>query len=321
MEFYHDTLYDHLGYFIRSPSKVIHIIAPFIRLDPLREILKGTDKDARLVVITNWNMKNILQGYSDIDVYPYVRQRGGLLYVNRWLHAKCLIADMQKSVVMTSNVTNKGLGLCSNSNLECAVKINFPPVSFFNWLNIILKRSTFVTDKLYNQVRAFYDANKEREIQDYEKINFDPFQEANSKDLAALPYSPSPEIFLDRLSKVQRPDKMVSLQPDEILEVIHDAQLFGVNISKADAFPKNLLKNAFFKNPYVNEFLNFVGEGKYFGESKKWLQTSCADEPKPKRKHLTRYAQSLFKWVEGLSDGSYKRIRPNHSEYLYRVQA
>jgi len=112
---------------------------------------------------------------------------------------------------------------------------------------------------------------------------------------------------------------MGGLQPDEILDVIHDAHLFGIDISQTSTLQKDVLKRAFFRNPYVKDFLNFVGDGKYFGESKKWLQTSCLDVPRPKRKSLTRYAQSLFNWVEDLSDGRYMKTRPNYSEYLHKV--
>jgi hypothetical protein len=318
MQFFYDSIDDRLRALVNSATKVIYLISPFIKLYALKNILERVGEGVQISIITNWDTRSVLQGDTDIEVFPYIKERGGVLYANQNLHAKCLIADMRNAVVMTSNITGKGLGLRQKANQECAVEINLSSAIFCTWIYRLLEGSVEINESLYGRITRFCEANQQVISHDTVSLAFDPFTIENSRHLSNLPYSPSPDIFLNRLTQVKN-ETFSEMDPIEIQELIHDLHLLGVNFDQTATHQKLQLKKAFFSLSYVNQFLNFLGDGKYFGESKKWLQTSCNDMPCPRRKSLTRYVASLFKWVEDLSDGRYKRHRPNFSEYLEKV--
>ena len=66
---------------------------------------------------------DIQLGSSDLSLYPYCREHGIALYVNRNLHLKVYSAGLDSAVLATGNVSRRGLMLGGNHEagtlLEC----------------------------------------------------------------------------------------------------------------------------------------------------------------------------------------------------------
>ena len=108
-----------------------------------------------------------------------------------------------------------------------------------------------------------------------------------------------------------------------------DADHFNLRLikltSKVDHLNKEeflvFLKGKFFRSKFIIELLDFIGEEKYFGRVKEWIQKNCQDVPVPSRRNLTGNIQVLYKWIVKLSDGKYKVDVPGqYSERIYRVK-
>ena len=54
---------------------LIFLIAPFIQKDALDKVLNLFKHDD-LKIITRWNESDLLSGVSDINIYPYLKQKG-----------------------------------------------------------------------------------------------------------------------------------------------------------------------------------------------------------------------------------------------------
>ena len=94
----------------------VSIIAPFIKIDALRSLLKVIPSETHLRCVTRWLPEEVAIGVSDPEILDLLEERGNfsLALVDR-LHAKLYIAG-DRCLVGSSNVTFAGLGEGGDSN-------------------------------------------------------------------------------------------------------------------------------------------------------------------------------------------------------------
>lgn len=92
------------------------IIAPFIKIDALRSLLKVVPSGTHLRCVTRWLPEEVAIGVSDPEILDLLEDRGNfsLTLVDR-LHAKLYIAG-DRCLVGSANVTLAGLGEGGDSN-------------------------------------------------------------------------------------------------------------------------------------------------------------------------------------------------------------
>lgn len=305
----------HFKLFLEAADDQIHIIAPFIQEKALR-FLSETAQARRTTVITTWKPEDILKKVSDPGIYPYISNRGWRLYINNDLHAKCIISDMKRAIFTSSNITGKGLGMRRKSNIECAVELSMLPVSVTDWVNELVRNSVMVDDAIYDMYEC--RIGEQPLSQDIETPESD--RENSDKSmflLSSLPFCDTPESLFEFVAEIQSGSPC--LECNDVQSALHDIRLFGLDITKPLDVQKDELKEAFFSHPFIRAFCGFIGDGKFFGESKKWLQSACIDRPTPFRKQLTNHIRILFDWLECLSEGLYIKTRPHYSERLVRI--
>ena len=94
----------------------VSIIAPFIKIDALRSLLKVVPSGIHLRCVTRWLPEEVAIGVSDPEILDLLEERGNfsLTLVDR-LHAKLYIAG-DRCLVGSANVTLAGLGEGGDSN-------------------------------------------------------------------------------------------------------------------------------------------------------------------------------------------------------------
>lgn len=94
----------------------VSIIAPFIKIDALRSLLKVIPSETHLRCVTRWLPEEVAIGVSDPEILDLLEERDNfsLTLVDR-LHAKLYIAG-DRCLVGSSNVTLAGLGEGGDSN-------------------------------------------------------------------------------------------------------------------------------------------------------------------------------------------------------------
>ena len=277
-------------------------ISPFIQRHAL-ETLLAQSRNTNLKIITRWNPQDICSGVSDIDIYPYLCEQHLPLYIHPDIHLKLLITETA-AFLMSSNITNRGLGLSNKSNVEvgCFVTLAHP-----DWINIykLLDESVRVTDTIYEMAIQYRDANSvaprslpELKLED----------EIRGFSILDLPATESPTTLREYYFHIQTNVGQHSNA------CIHDLLNFQIrpNLNE-DEFIENL-RHAFRAKPFITSFVQYLRNRSSlsFGQVKQWLQQTCADQPTPYRWELTENTQYLYIWL----DYFFEEIswdRPNYS--------
>ena len=72
-----------------SHSENLFIFVPYIKLEPLKQLLASSDK-CKLIVV-RWETKDLVLGSSDLEVYQYCKEKNISLYRNPRLHLKAWV--------------------------------------------------------------------------------------------------------------------------------------------------------------------------------------------------------------------------------------
>ena len=123
------------------------LAAPYIKEASLRRLLDAAPHIVSLTCVTRWSPSDLAAGASDAAVRGLVVSRGGSFLLYPTLHAKYYRLD-DMVLIGSANITDSGLGLAPNSNLE----ILSPPSDEFDSLafeRALLDQSRVVSDAEY----------------------------------------------------------------------------------------------------------------------------------------------------------------------------
>ena len=69
-----------------SHSQNLFIYSPYIKLETLKALLDGQINVKAIFV--RWETKDLILGSSDLEIYPYLKEKGITLFRNSRLHLK-----------------------------------------------------------------------------------------------------------------------------------------------------------------------------------------------------------------------------------------
>ena len=295
-----------------SAKHSIVIFSPYIKSSALEKLLK--DIEVPITIITTWKIKDLLLGYSELELYN-LSCKPGLkvqVFISNSIHLKIYIKDWNSCIFGSANATASGLGIAKNSNYEiCGSVSEIDPGSLL-YLRGILNESDLLDSELYDEFVS--------ELGKLEKIELPKEVELTSLKrseflISKLPMSRSVSILFDIYVNIE----FASNKEDKDC-ALHDIALYkipsGLTPKDFDAY----LQEAFFSSVFTGAFISYICDsGKYFGEVKAWIQKNCQDVPVPSRRDLTGNIQVLYRWVEYLGNGAYRVDRPNYSEKILKI--
>ena len=123
------------------------LAAPYIKEHTLLRVLSQASRMMSLTCVTRWSPGDLSAGVSDASVREHVIGRGGRFLLHPTLHAKYYRFD-DVVLIGSANLTQSGLGLTSNPNLEILARPagDFDRVGFERSL---LRQSRVVSDAEY----------------------------------------------------------------------------------------------------------------------------------------------------------------------------
>ena len=139
---------------IRSARESVLFVAPYIKSNAMEQFLSAIPESVRSIrCITRWLPEDVASGVCDLDIWEKITNRGGELFVHPHLHAKYYRAD-NKCLVGSANLTKRGLGWASPSNVELLVELpaDFEGLQLQEWEATIAHASVLVNAELYNQI-------------------------------------------------------------------------------------------------------------------------------------------------------------------------
>ena len=139
---------------MRNATSRVVIVAPYIKSTTIRRLLKTIpDSVSECACITRWLPEDICSGVCDLEIFDDITQiAGGRLLVHPHLHAK-YYSNGHDTLVGSANLTSRGLGWHTPSNVELLVALpsEFPGLT--DWESVLLDSAVEATEQLRNQIR------------------------------------------------------------------------------------------------------------------------------------------------------------------------
>lgn len=284
-----------------SNSENLFIFVPYIKLEPLKQLL-GVTNNCKAIIV-RWEPKDLILGSSDLEVYDYCKERNITLYRNPRIHLKAFVDDYKRCILGSANISSRALNVpeSNNFNYELATETENLSIDDRLYFDVILNDSILITDSIYNQLKTLI-ADKKKEIPKEPDFKFPV--ESSDKDflISALPMTFDVPTLIRFCSTREASDEI------ELNCALHDLALYNLSLELPADILKEKLKDAFFSHPFIKAFLkNLEVEGFiFFGRAKDWIHSNCADVPIPRKWEITQNIQILYRWIVELGDGKYE---------------
>ncbi len=304
-------LHSNLIEFVQKADKLF-IFVPYIKLNALKALLE--ECNGCQAIFVRWDTKDLITGASDLEIYPYCKERDIALFRNKRLHLKAFIENYKRCFIGSANISSRALNFpaSTNYNYELATVVENLNIEDRLYFSIIEQESLLITDNIYEQFSSQLPIKKD-EFPDENDFTINLNTPEKDFLISSLPLTYN----VDTLYRIYETKEFIN--ETELNCVTHDLALYGLPFGLPIETLKERLKSAFFNHPFIKAFLKNIVEQKgiYFGEAKNWVFDNCSNVPLPCRWELRENIQILYQWIVKLGDGMYIVDRPNHSERLY----
>ena len=186
-----NLLLSNLKLFIRNSNR-IQIYSAYIKTNVIEKINMINNID---FIIVRWEIVDLVNGISDLELYNYCKSNKIKLFRNTRIHLKAIVNDNNQIIFGSSNLTNKGLSITDNYNFELNSNVENIESSDLLYLNQILRDSEYIDEYKFNLIKT--------EVDKYQNLKFEikemPTQK-NSTDnflISQLPMSKDFKLLYD----------------------------------------------------------------------------------------------------------------------------
>lgn len=139
---------------MRNATSRVIIVAPYIKSATIRRLLDTTpDTVSEWDCITRWLPEDIVSGVCDLEIFDDITKiPGGRLLVHPHLHAK-YYSNGRETLVGSANLTSRGLGWYTPSNVELLVALPVDFLGLADWESALLNSAVEATEQLREQIR------------------------------------------------------------------------------------------------------------------------------------------------------------------------
>tara|TARA_B110001452_G_scaffold78339_1_gene63876 strand:- start:55 stop:993 length:939 start_codon:yes stop_codon:yes gene_type:complete len=288
----------------------ILFISPYITTSTLIELAKQISDERHVVVVTSWDEMNLLQGSSNLDLYPFCDSRGWDLKILNNLHAKAYAVEPSVLFIGSANLTRRGLLDKEPTNHELLYKINQPSREDWYRIEEILTKSRTVTEDLFTQYTDWL-ANQQ-ELPALPPIS--PFVETGNEQGAWMPLTFSPSDVWVLLQSKHSTKQLVEIAQTDL------EHLSVLLSSSQEQFMKDTAKQ-YFSHSTVKAICDEIGsEWMRFGAIKQ-IVSELFRETDTDRDTITQYVRAFYQWVEELDkEETFEFGIPRHSQLIRRRQ-
>lgn len=140
---------------LRVASYRVVLAAPYIKSPTLRRLLDAVPEAvSECICVTRWLPEDIASGVCDLEILDDIeRIRNARLQVHPHLHAK-YYSNGRDALVGSANLTARGLGWRTPSNVELLVKLPSDTPGLVEWEHMLLSSTISATQELREQIRA-----------------------------------------------------------------------------------------------------------------------------------------------------------------------
>ena len=255
------------------------------------------------VLIVRWELKDLVMGASDLDVYTLAKSSGWDIYINSDLHAKVYRFD-DDTYIGSANLTASGItGNTSCLNLE-AISKEKTTNDIEGWFARLIYDSRLLDDELFNLIKEDV-TNFENKVFDLEELTY------SDKTKKLLQARLIEKLFTNDFIWTENPEFILDGSNHENLNVVHDLQVLSLSplMSYQDIVTSFNQSKAFL---WLRNIL-YQRTEIYFGELSSLLHDSLQDDPAPYRKTVKILLNNLICWLELCAQDQFIVDKPNRS--------
>lgn len=294
-----------------SSSQALFIYSPYIKLETLKALIDGNASVE--TVFVRWETKDLILGSSDLEIFPYLKNKGISLFRNPRLHLKAYLDEYKNCFLTTANISSRALNLppYSKYNYEIGTIVEDLGIDDRLYFQIIESESILITDNIYNQLL--------QQLPEKKKLFPD------EDEFMLKIESPDKDFLISSLPMTYNVETLYRIYEDrsyrnelELNCALHDLAIYRIPFGMPTKEFREKLRKEFFSHIFIRSFLqNLERNGEiYFGTAKEWIHRNCSDVPTPRKFEITENLQILYRWIVKLGEGKYVIDRPNYSERL-----
>lgn len=308
-----ETLGDRLAVLCANSQHEVLLVAPFVKVKALQQVIQRVDPSVKVICVTRWRPDEIAAGVSDLEVWPFLRDRpNSTLHLRADLHAKYYRSDGD-CLIGSANLTATALGWTSQPNFELLVSLKADDASLCGFENGLMAGAVPVDEAIY------------RHMQDVVRLipAPKPIHMPNPIQIGDIGKA-TPISLVAWLPSLRVPEQLFEVYRG-ILENVTTASREAAQADLAILMPpSDLEKEAFnayigamlLQMPIVQKVDDFAKTPQRFGAVSALLRTlPCAAMP---GFDSDRAWQTLMRWLIHFIGKRYEITQPNYSEIFRR---
>ncbi len=284
----------------RGATRELRLVAPFIKAKQLGSVLACVAPGVRVEVTTRWRPEEVAAGVTDLEALDVCRAYGAELTLIDRLHAKLFVGDRRDVLIGSANMTARGLGSATSSNLE--VLLPCRPSA----------RSMAMTlTRLDLECRSATDAERESVARSAEAMLPVARPDPVDEPVPSRPWLP----------EFRSPDRLHSVYRDLSEGELEGADAAAMRDIASLDVPFDLDRIGFHRavrdrlgmQPAIQSLDALLSKPRRFGEVSGWISVH---RPEATHAERQRAGQTLIRWLQHFDGSRYRVDTPGYSEIL-----
>ncbi len=297
-------------------SKELTLYSAYIKTNQLIKL----NKDGKITrIVVRWEIKDLHQGSSDLDLYHYCVDNRIALYRNSRIHLKCLRNNEDDVFLGSANFTGRGIGEVPPAyNLELNALSRNISLTDALYLDKIISQSEYMTEELFQKIEMLLANLPTYKSQDDVYSSPDLFLNTYQGENYLI--SDLPMFYgVERL--YESAHNYMDLDSIQKQCLSHDIAIYGVDIYQSQRDFYDELKVAFNSHVFINKLKEEVKKNARkslnYGSIIRWIRENTKTVPTPISWELKeqQVVNVLFDWI-CYFDREFYLERPGYSQIL-----
>ncbi len=285
---------EYLASRIPTTTRLI-IISAYVTKTALEWICKIVRYDCQVVIVGRFNPYDFTRGSSDFGAILFAQQKGWEVRMLGTLHAKIYCFDNEEIFVGSANMTNNGLSLLGDGNLEIMTKAE-PTGPNLNLIYSVINGAVMIDEGTALKMSMYLQSKSETELLTPDKAQW-------------------PQSIVQLREDIFVADFPLESYGKNRHLPFHSLQFVQLDNS-CESEQKALFKNSVAYKWLETTISKTQEQSASFGYLSQQLHNALCDQPAPYRKKVKDLLFNLITYVEQLAKDDIKISVPRHSTIL-----
>jgi len=282
---------------IGKTKNEIQIISAFCKENIIDFIESRLDKNVKnKKLLVRFTLDDILNKVTDFSLYNYCKDHKWDMFIQFNLHAKTYIFDKKRCIIGSANLTNRGTGISTYSNIEISSLDDIEEADMVK-IDNLFEKSIKMTDNIYELM-----------IENVESIQDNKITKFITWDNKILSFFNETIVTLFPFELPQKEyHKNIENTSTDFMDIgnINDKELIKKLFKSCKAYK-------WIKQTLQTQEAHEI----YFGNLTAKLHEVMVEEPPAYRKDVKILLANLLTWIENLANDEIIIDRPNHSQRI-----